>query len=150
MFGHLLARYRAKGNWTAEAFSDAIGLSVADVLGMEHGVYCPTLVDLFRIARAVGEEPCIFLVELMKAWRGDSTDTLYASRSTDFERLFRLGYLQKPGDFRELNSTYDSAEASMHAATKLNAQRLTRGVALLDTLSIYVRLASLNLKAGTR
>lgn len=72
----------------------------------------------------------------------DPTDALHQSRPSDFARLFRLGDHHKPGDFRELPGAYCSASESTHPAAKLNAQRHSRGVALLDTICVYVRLDS--------
>ena len=83
---------------------------------------------------------------LISVWRADPIDTLYPSRPADFVRLFRLGFLHKPGDFRELPSAYHSVPEATHAAGKLNAQRHTRGVALLDTVCIYVRLDYVTLR----
>lgn len=64
-------------------------------------------------------------------------------------RLFRLGYHHKPGDFRELPTAYYSVAESTHAAGKLNAQRHSRGVALLDTVCIYVRLDYVSLRSDS-
>jgi hypothetical protein len=72
--------------------------------------------------------------------RADPTENLQQSRASDFTRLFRLGYHHKPGDFRELATPYYSVAEAVHAAGKLNAQRYTRGVALLDTVTVYIRL----------
>src|SRR3569833_3559439 len=59
---------------------------------------------------------------------------------------FRLGYHHKPGDFRELPIVYYSVAESTQAAGKLNAQRHSRGVALLDSVCIYVRLDFVSLR----
>jgi transcriptional regulator with XRE-family HTH domain len=145
-FGDVLVRYRKQKQWTVDALASAAGLCVAEVKGLERGDYGPTLKDVFRLASALGEAPLMLLVDVVAAWRADPTDTLHQSRSADFARLFRLGYHHKPGDFRELPSAYYSVAESTHAAAKLNAQRHTRGVALLDTVCIYVRLDSVSLR----
>jgi transcriptional regulator with XRE-family HTH domain len=145
-FGDVLVRYRDKRQLTVDALASGAGLCAAEVKGFERGDYGPTLKDVFRIASAFGEEPLVLLADVIAAWRADSTDTLQQSRPSDFARLYRLGYHQKPGDFRELPTPYYSVAESTHAATKLNAQRHTRGVALLDTVCIYVRLDSVSLR----
>ena len=84
----------------------------------------------------------------MSSLRAAPTDTLQQSRPSDFARLFGLGYHHKPGDFRELPTAYYSVAESTHAVEKLNAQRYSRGVALLDTVCIYVRLDYVSLRPG--
>lgn len=148
-FGDVLVRYRDQRKWTVDALASAAGLCVAEVKGLERGDYGPTLKDVFRLASALGEEPLLFLVDVVAAWRTDPTDTLHQSRPSDFPRLFRLGYHHKPGDFRELPTDYYSVAEATHAAGKLNAQRHTRGVALLDTVTIYVRLDYLSLRSDS-
>jgi transcriptional regulator with XRE-family HTH domain len=139
-FADMFARHRAKQNWTIDAFATATGLSALEISSLEGGCYGPTLLDFFRIARALGEAPSVLLLGVIEAWRADPADILHQSRPSDFARLFRLGYHHKPGDFRELPNAYYSVAESTHAAGKLNAQRHTRGVALLDTVCIYVSL----------
>lgn len=148
-FGDVLVRYRKQRQWTVEALASAADLCVADVKGLERGEYGPTLKDVFRLASALREEPLILLVDVVAAWRADPTDTLYQSRPSDFARLFRLGYRHKPGDFRELPTAYYSAAESTQAAGKLNAQRHSRGVALLDTVCVYVRLGYVSLRSDS-
>jgi transcriptional regulator with XRE-family HTH domain len=145
-FGDVLVRHRNQRQWTVDALASATGLCVAEVKGLERGDYGPTLKDVFRLASALGEEPLMLLVDVVAAWRADPTDTLHQSRPSDFPRLFRLGYHHKPGDFRELPTVYYSVAESTLAAAKLNAQRHSRGVALLDTVSIYVRLDSVSFR----
>jgi transcriptional regulator with XRE-family HTH domain len=145
-FGDVLVRRRDQRKLTVDALASAARLSVAEVKGLERGDYGPTLKDVFRLASALCEEPLMLLVDVVHAWRSDPTDTLHQSRSSDFARLFRLGYHRKPGDFRELPTAYYSVAESTHAAGKLNAQRHTRGVALLDTVCVYVRLDSVGLR----
>lgn len=145
-FGRVLARYRSERKLTAEALATAAGLSGMEVKSLEHGSYPPTLKDLFRIARAFGEQPTIMLCHVISAWRADPTDILHQSRPSEFSRLFRLGYHHKPGDFRELFTSYYSVAEAAHAAGILNAQRHSRGVALLDTVAEYVRLNSVSLR----
>src|SRR6185312_1055760 len=96
-------------------------------------------------ASALGEEPLMLLVDVVAAWRADPTDTLHQSRPSDFARLFRLGSHLKPGDFRELPTAYYSVAESTHAAGKLDAQRHMRGVALLNAVTVYVRLGYVSL-----
>ena len=139
-FGEVLVRHRNERHLTVEVLATAAGLYVAEVEGLERGDYGPKLIDVFRLASALGEEPLTFLVDVVAACRADPADTLQQSRPSDFARLFRLGYHHKPGDFRELPTAYHSVAESMHAAAELNAQRLSRGVALLDTITVYVRL----------
>jgi len=146
-FGDVLARSRAKRNWTIDALAAASGLSCMEIRGMEAGDYGPSLLEFFRIAEALRQQPVILLVDVVSAWRADPTDTLRSSRPSDFLRLFRLGYHHKPADFRELPTAYYSVAESTHAAVKLNAQRLARGVALLDTVCVYVRVHSMSLRA---
>lgn len=147
-FGDVLVRHRVKRNSTVAAFAAAAGLSAMEIRSMEDGSYGPTLPEFFRIARALAMEPCMLLVEVVAAWRADPAETLSPSRPGDFSHLFRLGYHHQPRDFRELPSVYYSVPEATHAAGKLNAQRHTRGVALLDTVCIYVRLDSVSLRSG--
>lgn len=147
-FGNVLVRHRNQRKWTVDTLSSAAGLCVAEVKCLERGDYGPTLKDVFRLANALGEEPLMLLVDVAAAWRADPTDILHNSRPSDFARLFRLGYRHKPGDFRELSSAYYSVVEATHAAGKLNAQRHTRGVALLDTVTVYIRLDYLSLRPG--
>ena len=145
-FGAVLVRHRNERHLTVEALATAAGLYAAEVKGLERGDYGPKLKDVFRLARALGEEPLTFLVDVVAACRADPTDTLQQSRPSDFARLFRLGYHHKPGDFRELPTAYYSVAEATHAAAKLNAQRHKRRVALLDTACVYVRLDSVTLR----
>jgi transcriptional regulator with XRE-family HTH domain len=145
-FGDVLVRHRNQRQWTVDALASATGLCVAEVKGLERGDYGPTLKDVFRLASAFGEEPIVLLIDVVSAWRADQTDILHQSRPCDFARLFRLAYHHRPGDFRELPTAYYSVAESTQAAAKLNAQRHTRGVALLDTVCIYVRLDSVSLR----
>jgi len=63
-------------------------------------------------------------------------------------RLFRLGYHHKPGDFRELGTSYYSVPEAAHAAGKLNGERHARRVALLDTICVYVRLDYVSIRSS--
>ena len=146
-FGDVLVRHRAERKLTVDALATASGLSAAKIRGFELNDYWPTLKDAFCIASALGEEPLMFLAEVVAAWRAEPTDILHQSRPSDFARLFRLGYHHKPGDFRELTPVYYSVAESTHAASKLNGQRHARGVALLDTVTIYVRLGYVCLRS---
>ena len=149
-FGDVLVRRRSERHWTGEALATAAGLSAMEIANMERGSYGPTLLEFFRIARALDEQPAMLLIDVITAWRADPIDTLHSARPSDFARLFRLGYHHKPGDFRELPTAYYSAAESTHAAGKLNAQRNARGVALLDTVCIYVRLDYVSLRPDSR
>jgi len=146
-FGDVLCRHRHDRKLTAQELATASGLSEREITGLERGDYGPTLKDFFRVANALGKHPSILLIDVISAWRADPTDTLHQSRPSDFARLFRLGYHHKPGDFRELPTSYYSAAEATHAAGKLNAQRHTREVALLDTVCLYIRLGSMGLQA---
>lgn len=146
-FGAVLVRSRSKRYWTPEALADAAGLSPREIRSMEAGDYGPSLLEFFRIAEALGEQPAMLLVDVISAWRADPTDTLHRSRPSDFARLFRLGYHRTPGDFHEWPTSHYSVAESMHAARRLNAQRYSRGVVLLDTICVYVRLDSVSLRA---
>jgi len=140
VFGDVLARYRGEKKLTVDEFASAAGLSAMEIRSLERGGYGATLMDFFRLARALGEAPAVLFVNFIAEWRAGPFDTPYTSRPSDFTRLFRLGYDHKPGDFRELSTAYYSVAEATHAAAHLNAQRHTRGVALLDTVCIYVRL----------
>jgi transcriptional regulator with XRE-family HTH domain len=145
-FGNLLVSRRRERKWTAYALATAAGMSESEVVGLELGEYGPTLKDLFRIAWALREEPTILLIDVVAEWRGDDADrSLYPSRPSNFERLYRLGYHHKIGDFREQEKTYGSVAEATHAAVRLNEQRHVRGVKLLDTVTTYIRMDYLRL-----
>jgi hypothetical protein len=114
---------------------------------MEDGSYSPVLLDLFRIARALGVAPTILLCDVIAAWRADPVETLH--RAHGFARLFRLGYHDKSSDFRELATTYDSVAEATSTAVTLNAQRRACGVAVLDTVCIYLRLDHVSLRSDS-
>jgi transcriptional regulator with XRE-family HTH domain len=140
-FGKVLKRRRIERKWTEEALAVAAGLSDAgEVIKLERGAREPTLTELFGIAQALADPPAILFIDIIAAWRGDSDDPLYKSRASDFERLYRLGYYHKPGDFREQGRTYGSVPEATRAAGTLNEQRHRRRVALLDTVCVYVRI----------
>ena len=81
------------------------------------------------------------MTDVIASWRDDDADYwLHKGRPSDFVRLYRLGYRHKAGDFREQPRTYDSEAEAIHVASRLNEQRRSRGVRLLDTLCTYVRL----------
>jgi len=142
-FGNVLVRYRRERKLTVEALAAAVGWSTSELTSMECGDYAPSLKDLFRIASAFGQEPAILFVDVVADWRGD--DMVRATRSSDFAKLYRLGYYHRPGDFREQERTYSSDVEATHAADRLNQQRHERGVARLDTLCIYIRMGHMNL-----
>ena len=145
-FADVLARHRAKRNWSVDAFATAVGISPIEIRSMERGDYGPSLLEFFRIAEALNEKPALLLTELIEVWRADPMETRRQSRASDFARLFRLGYHHKPGDFRELLTPYFSVAEATHAAGMFNAHRHSRGVALLDTVTVYVRLDSVSLR----
>ena len=146
--GNLLTRQRVKRKLTVEALATATGVSVADLTRIECGSREPTLREFSRIAQALGQKPVFYFLDAVAEWRGDhEREVLYKSRPSDFVRLYRLGYHHKIGDLREQPRAYDSMADATHAAAMLNAQRHTRGVALLDTVLIYVRLDSVFLRA---
>jgi Predicted pPIWI-associating nuclease len=99
-----------------------------------------TFSEFFWLSRALREEPAILVTDVIAAWRGDGGDSLYKLRPSEFARLYRLGYYHKAGDFREQDRSYFSEAAAMHVAGKLNEQRRVRGVAPLDTITLYIRM----------
>jgi hypothetical protein len=142
-FGQVLARHRRERKLSCHALANAACLSKESdiIIGLECGDFGPTLTDFFRIALALGVDPVLLFVDLVAAWRGDDADrSMYPSRASSFERLYRLGYYHKIGDFRELERTYGSIPEAISVAERLNAQRNARGVRLLDTVTTYVRL----------
>ena len=140
-FGDVLVRHRNERKRTVEALAAATGLSVTEIVSLECGNYGPTLKDFFRIAKALSEDPASLFIDVVAEWRGDDADrSLYPSRASNFERLYRLGYHHKIGDFREQEKTYGSIAEATHTAERLNKQRHERGVKLLDTVTTYVRM----------
>src|SRR5689334_20837819 len=115
-FGKLLSRLlRDERRVTYEAVARALGLpDQIAVVEMENGKREPTLRQLFQLARLLGDAPAILFVDLIAAWRTD--DVLQYSRASDFIRLYRLGYHHKPGDFRELATSYYSVAEAVHGA----------------------------------
>jgi len=142
-FGNVLVRYRRERKLTVEAVAAAVGWSTAEVASMECGDYAPSLKDLFRVASAFDEEPAILFIDVVAAWR--SNDGVPMTRASDFARLYRLGYHHKPGDFREQERVYSSDAEAMHAADRLNQQRHQRGVVLLDTVAVYIRMGHIGI-----
>ena len=146
-FGDVLVRRRNERKRTVDALAAAAGLSANEIASLECGDYGPTLQDFFRIANALGEEPAILFIDVVATWRGDDADRLlYPSRPSSFERLYRLGYHHRIGDFREQERTYGSVAEATHNADRLNKQRHERGVKLLDTVTTYVRMESAPLR----
>ena len=147
-FGQVLARHRRERKMSCHALANVAGLSKESdiIIGLECGDFGPTLTDFFRIAWALGEDPMLLFIDLVAALRADPTDLgLYKSRASDFERIYRLGYHHKPGDFREQDRTYGSDAEATHAASILNQQRHQRRVALLDTICVYVRMSYIHI-----
>jgi transcriptional regulator with XRE-family HTH domain len=147
-FGRVLARRRGAKPGTALALAGSVGLTEGEVIAVERGQREPALTEFFRIARVLGDPPAILLIDVITAWL--EADALHATRAADFVRLYRLGYHHKPGDFRELGAAYYSVPEAAHAAGKLNGQRHARGVALLDTICVYVRLDYVSLRTDSR
>ena len=145
-FGAVLIRRRKEKNLTADVLAISAGLSAAEIESMERGEHGLSLMDFFRLAGALGEEPTFLLIDLITAWRVDRSFLPARCRPSDFERLFRLGYDSGDGNFRELSSTYWSVAQATDAAAKMNPQRHLRGVEMVDMVTIYVRLHSLYLR----
>jgi len=88
-----------------------------------------------------GEPPVLLLIDVIDTWRADpAQDALYRSRASDFARLYRLGYYDGPGDFREQQRAYATLDEAAATAATLNAARHSKGLKSLDTVSIYVRM----------
>jgi transcriptional regulator with XRE-family HTH domain len=139
--GRVIKRLRIAGALSAETISRSSGLSVEEINGIERGEREATFTEFFWLARALREEPAILFTDVIAAWRGDGGDSaLYKSRPSEFTRLFRLGYYHKAGDFREQDRTYLSEAAAIYVAGQLNEQRHARGVAKLDTITLYIRM----------
>ena len=124
-----------------EAISKSSGLAVEEIDGIERGEREPAITEFFWLARALREEPAILFTDVIAAWQGDGGDSpLYKSRPSEFARLYRLGYYHKAGDFREQDRAYLSEAAAIYIAGQLNEQRHARGVARLDTITLYIRM----------
>jgi transcriptional regulator with XRE-family HTH domain len=145
-FGRVLTRRRDEARRTVLDLAHSLGLRENEVLEMQRGQREPTLREFFSIARAFGEQAPMLLIDVMMAW-WEGGEAPHVTRPSDFVRLMRLGYRHRPRDFRELSGCYYSIPEAMRAAETLNAQRLSRGVALLDTVTVYVRLDYLSLRA---
>jgi len=140
-FSRVLVRRRIERNMTPEALAVKADLVDTKAVSMfERGDAPPTLTEFFKLAEALGEQPAFLLVDVVAEWRGDGTDPFHKTRPSDFERLFRLGYYHKIGDFREQDKAYLSMAEATGTAERLNQQRHERRVALLDTACIYVRM----------
>jgi transcriptional regulator with XRE-family HTH domain len=146
-FGRVLTRRRIERNMTPEALAVRAHLIDTKAVSIfERGDAPPTLTEFFKIAEALGEQPGFLFVDVVAEWRGDGTDPSHKTRPSDFERLFRLGYYHKIGDFREQDKAYSSMAEATGMAERLNQQRHERRVALLDTVCIYVRMAYVHFK----
>lgn len=144
-FGRVLTRRRDASRRTPLDLARSVGLTENEVLEMQRGQREPTLREIFSIARTFGEPAPMLLIDVMTAWWGGA-DAPRVTRPSDFVRLMRLGYHHQPQDFRELSRSYYSVPEATHAAGILNGQRLARGVALLDTVTVYVRLDYVSLR----
>ena len=139
--GRVIKRLRVAGALSAETISRSSGLTVEEIGGIERGEREATFTEFFWLARALREEPAILFTDVIAAWRGDGRDSaLYKSRPSEFARLYRLGYYHKAGDFREQDRAYLSEAAAIYVASQLNEQRHARGVAKLDTITLYIRM----------
>lgn len=141
-FGRVLRRFRERRGLTPESFAMAVGLvSGEEVTNMERGQREPALSDFFRIAKVLDEPPALLLIDVIEAWRVDpAQDALYSSRASDFARLYRLGYYGDPGNYREQQRAYATLDEATAIAAMLNAARHRRGLKILDTVSIYIRM----------
>jgi transcriptional regulator with XRE-family HTH domain len=149
-FGRVLTRRRIERNMTPEGFAVRANLTDTKAVSMfERGDSAPTLTEFFKIAAALGEQPGFLFIDVIDEWRRE-VDDIYKTRASDFARLFRLGYLHKPGDFRELDRAYSSMAEATGMAERLNQQRHERRVARLDTVCIYVRLDHVSLRESPR
>jgi len=140
--GQVVKSRRDELRWTQDALAIAAELDGADEVDrLERGARDTTLVELFRVARAFGDPVGVFLVDVISAWQADPSDAgVYESRVTDFERLYRLGYYRKVGEFCEHWRAYTTVGEARRAAGTLNGGRVARGFRLLDTMCIYVRM----------
>jgi transcriptional regulator with XRE-family HTH domain len=146
-FGRVLVRRRIERNMTPEGLAVKADLVDTKAVSMfERGDAPPTLTEFFKIAAALGEQPGFLLVDVVAQWRGDGIDPFHKTRPSDFEKLFRLGYYHKIGDFREQDKAYPSMAEATGMAERLNQQRHERRVALLDTVCIYVRMGYVHFK----
>ena len=127
-FGGLLERLCRERKWDADTLANASHLGVQEIRSYEAGNGIPSLPDFFRLAHALGESPIILLAELISAWRSDPSDVgFYASRPSDFVRLYRLGYYPEPGEFCELAPVYASVDFATLDARLINTKRVKKG-----------------------
>jgi transcriptional regulator with XRE-family HTH domain len=141
-FGEMIIRRRHEQKMAVEELAVATGLSKDEIENIERGWGATTIVDFFRIASALGEDPILLFVDLVAARRVNPTDLgLYKSRASDFARLYRLGYHHDVGDFRELPAIYGTESLAVTAAAGLNVRRKAKGQPRVDALLTYARLA---------
>jgi transcriptional regulator with XRE-family HTH domain len=147
-FGKVLGRFRVRRNLTPEALALAAGLTNAgEVIRMERGHREPALSEFFRIAKVLGEPPALLFIDVIDAWRADPIqDSLYKARASDFARVYRLGYYEAPGDFRELQRTYGTFDGATVGAEKLNVERHRKWLKPIDTVCIYVRMGHVSFR----
>jgi len=149
VFGQLLTNERRQRKITEDDLALAVGLSgSAAVVEIESGAAEPTLTQFFRIASVVGKAPTLLLIDVINSWRSEPSEIFRRSRPHDFAHLYRLGYLQRPGDFRELGAAYNSVAEASRMAERINVERRARRHPLIDTISVYVRLDSLWLESA--
>ena len=141
VFGDVLSRLLHERNWNADALTNATGLSTRWIRSLQAGAVGPDLRDFLQLATGLEVPPVVLLIEVIGALRADPNDHgLYKSRPSDLARLYRLGYFHDPGDFRELSQVYGSLDHATADARKINVVRINKGVAPIDTLTIYVRV----------
>lgn len=140
-FARALSYHRQKKNLTTGMVADAGGFLKNQIEKWESAASEPDVTDFFRLAWALGTDPTILFIDTITEWRYDPKDIgLYKSRVSDLAKLYRLGYFNHPGDFRELPTTYSLVDSATDAARELNIQRHKKCKPLLDTVCVYVRL----------
>lgn len=131
-FESVVSRRLAVQGRSYDSLRDAVGFRLPQRLSMD---------EFFRISNELGYLPVLLLIEVIaEHHRLDDYTSGHTSRRTEHASLFRLGYTHKIDDFRELGTTYESVSHALSTAQRLNEQRKQRGVALLDTISAYVRV----------
>ena len=86
-------------------------------------------------------------IDVVDEWRADPIrDRLYGARASDFARIYRLGYYEAIGEFRELQKTFITFDGATAAAEKLNGERHGKGHKPLDTVCIYIRMGHISFR----
>ena len=139
-FDSVVLRRLAIQGRSYDSLEDAVGFNLEQGLSMD---------EFFRISNELGYLPVLMLIEVIAEYhRCDDYTSGHTSRRTEHASLFRLGYTHKVNDFRELGRVYESAGHALSTAQLLNEQRKQRGVALLDTISAYVRVGYHTISSG--